>query len=139
MTGDELIGDVVEVFADDLRLRPDAEHVVAGAPDQRRLPSRRDRAERVPGVAGNQAELRGLHPKLFLDVGISLPGRLVMLDAVSAEPPLKQVGDTAMFKLARLNLKQIIGEREQPKARIAQSCAKPPGLPDTAASSKIYP
>ena len=43
MPRDQLIGDIIERVADDVRLGADAEHVVAGAPDQRTFPSRRDR------------------------------------------------------------------------------------------------
>jgi hypothetical protein len=54
---DELIGHIVEVVADDLRLRADSQDVVADTLDQRRFPARRDGAQRVPGMAGNQTEL----------------------------------------------------------------------------------
>src|SRR5258708_29369222 len=57
---DKLIGNFGQVVADDLRLRADAENVVAGTLDQRRLPARGDGAERVPCVAGDEAELGGL-------------------------------------------------------------------------------
>ena len=57
MAADQLIGDIVEIIADHLRLRPDAEHIIAGTPDQRGLPAGGDRAERIPGVAGDQAEI----------------------------------------------------------------------------------
>jgi hypothetical protein len=57
VSGDELIGDVVEVVADDLRLRTDAKHIVTHAFDQRGLPAGRDSAESVPGVASDQTEL----------------------------------------------------------------------------------
>jgi hypothetical protein len=57
--GDQLIGDVVEVFADNLRLRAYSQHIVADALDQRALPARRDGPECVPGVTGNEAELGG--------------------------------------------------------------------------------
>jgi hypothetical protein len=51
--GDELVGDVVEVIADDLRLRAHPQQIVAGPSDQRRFPARRHGAERVPGMAGD--------------------------------------------------------------------------------------
>jgi len=53
--GDELVGDVVEVVADNLRLRADVQHIIADTFDQRGLPACRDGAERVPGVAGDHA------------------------------------------------------------------------------------
>ena len=62
---DQLIGDVVQVFADDMRLRADPQHVVAGPPDQRGLPAGGDGAQGVPGVAGDQADLRGAAPSSF--------------------------------------------------------------------------
>src|SRR5579864_5646103 len=83
--GDQLIGDIVEVVADDLRLRADAQDIVAGTLDQRPLPACGDGAERIPGMAGDQAELRGFCPKLSLDIAIGLARRLVMLDAIRAE------------------------------------------------------
>ena len=57
VSGNELIGNVVEVIADKLRLRADAQQVVADTLDQRRLPARRDGAKRVPCVAGDETEL----------------------------------------------------------------------------------
>ncbi|MCP1848454.1 MULTISPECIES: hypothetical protein [unclassified Bradyrhizobium] len=65
VAADQLTGDIVEIIADDLRLRADGEDIVAGTLDQRGLPAGRDRAQRVPGVAGDQAELRGLAPSSF--------------------------------------------------------------------------
>ena len=47
MPGDQLIGNVIQVIAHDLRLRADAQDIVAGPLDQRRTPPRRDGAERV--------------------------------------------------------------------------------------------
>ena len=72
MPGDELIGDVIEIIADDLRLRADPQKVVADPLDQRRFPPGRDGAERVPGMARDKAELRGFDAKLRLDVGVGL-------------------------------------------------------------------
>jgi hypothetical protein len=39
VTDDELVGDVVQVRADDLRLRTDAEHVIPRSLDQSGLPT----------------------------------------------------------------------------------------------------
>jgi hypothetical protein len=63
VAGDQLIGHVVEVVADDLRLRPDAQNVVARALDQGRFPACGDGAKGVPGVAGDETELRRLDKK----------------------------------------------------------------------------
>jgi hypothetical protein len=60
--GDQLIGDVVEIVFDDSGLRSDSQYIVPGPPDECAFPPRRDRAERVPGMAGDQAELRGSTP-----------------------------------------------------------------------------
>jgi hypothetical protein len=72
VTGDELIGDVVQVIANDLRLRANSQNIIADALDQRGFPSGRDGAERVPCVAGDKTELGGRNPKLFFDVRIRL-------------------------------------------------------------------
>jgi hypothetical protein len=117
---DELIGDVVEVIADDLRLRADLQNIVADPFDQRGSPAGRHSAKRVPCVAGDKTESRGLYPKLRLDVGVSLPLRLMVLYAVRAEAPLEKIDNAAMLKLTGLNLKQIVGEGEQPETCIAQ-------------------
>jgi hypothetical protein len=68
--GDELIGHVVKIVTHDMRLRADSQNIVADALDQRRLPARRDGAERVPGVAGDKTKVGGLGAKLFLDITI---------------------------------------------------------------------
>ena len=62
MAGDELIGDIVEVVSDNLRLRAYSQNIVPNTLDQRRLPARRDGAERVPCVAGDKTELGRLSP-----------------------------------------------------------------------------
>jgi hypothetical protein len=56
--GNELIGNVIEVLPDDVWLRTNRQHIVPGAPDKRAFPTSRDCAERVPGVAGDQAKPR---------------------------------------------------------------------------------
>ena len=71
-------------------------------------------------MAGDKTELRGLNRKLSLNVGISLARRLVMLHAVRIESSLKEIDNAAMFKLAGLNFKQVVGESEEPKTCIAQ-------------------
>jgi hypothetical protein len=90
---DQLIGDAVEVIAHDLRLWTHAQNIVADPPDQRGLPACRDRAEGVPGMAGNQTELRGPDAKLLLDMAVGLAGRLVVPDAVGTEPPFEEIDD----------------------------------------------
>ena len=57
MAGDELIGDVVEVIADDLRLRTNGKEIIALALDQCGFPAGRHGAERIPGVSGDHAKL----------------------------------------------------------------------------------
>ena len=54
MTGDQLIGDIVQVIAHDLRLRAYFQDIIADALDQCGFPTGRHRAERVPGMAGDQ-------------------------------------------------------------------------------------
>ena len=116
---DELIGDVIEVVADDLRLGAYAEEVVAGTLDQRGRPACRDGSEGVPSMAGDETEPGGLDRKLSLDIAISLARRLVMLHAVRTEASLEEIDDAAMFKLAGLNLQQIVREREEPETGVA--------------------
>src|ERR1700749_1540164 len=113
---DELVRDVVEIIADQLRLRADTEQIVAAALDQRGAPAGGEGAERVPGVTGDQEELRGWKAELLLEIGVGLTRRLVVLDAVGADSPLEQIGDAAMLHLPRLDLEQIVGEREQAEA-----------------------
>ena len=120
MSSDELIGNVVQVVANNLRLRADAQDIVADTPDQRSPPARRNGAERVPRVTGDKIELGGFNSKLFLDVSVSLARRLMVLHAIRAESSFKQIDDAAMLKLARLHFKQIVREDEEPKTCIAQ-------------------
>src|SRR5262249_45101519 len=100
VTGDQLIGHVVEVVADDLRLRHYAKDIVADALDQGRFPAGRHRAERVPGMAGDEAHLWRSGAQLLLDIGVGLARRLVVLDAIRAETPFEQVDNAAMLELA---------------------------------------
>ena len=57
VSGDELIGHVVEITADHLRLGAYSQDIIADPLDQRGLPASRDGAKRVSGVAGNETEL----------------------------------------------------------------------------------
>ena len=105
VSSDELIGNVVEVVADDLRLRTDPQNIVADTFDQRRLPARRDGAKRVPCVAGDETEPGRLSAKLFLDITVSLARWLVVLHAVRTESSFKQIDDAAMLELAAFELR----------------------------------
>ena len=129
MSRDELIGNVIQISADDLRLRANPQNVVADPLDQRCFPARRYGAKRVPGMARDKTELRGFHAELPLDISVSLARRLMVLHAIGAETPLEKIDNAAMFKLAGLHLKQIVGEREQPETRIAQLGAARPEPP----------
>src|SRR5271167_1153977 len=84
---DELIGDAIQVIADDLRLGADSQNIVAEPLDQCCFPAARHSAKRVPCVAGDKTELGGFYPKLPLDVGVRLARRLMMLHAIRAEAP----------------------------------------------------
>jgi len=55
---DELIGDVVQVIAHDVRLWANPQNVVSGTFDQSSLPAGRDGAESIPGVAGYETNRR---------------------------------------------------------------------------------
>src|SRR5262249_25260188 len=70
--GDELIGNVIQVVADDLRLRPNLQNIVTGPPNQRCFPSGRHGSERIPRMAGDKTKLRRLDSKLLFDIGVSL-------------------------------------------------------------------
>jgi hypothetical protein len=72
LSGDQLIGNVIQVIADDLRLRANSQNVVADALDQRCFPTGRDGAKRIPCMTGDKAEPGGINPKLSFDVGVSL-------------------------------------------------------------------
>jgi hypothetical protein len=91
----QLIGDVIEVVADDLRLRANPQNIVADALDQRGLPAGRHGAERVPGMAGDHAELRRVGPELPFDICVNLPRRLMVLHPVRTEVPLEENDDAA--------------------------------------------
>jgi hypothetical protein len=68
----ELIGDVIQVIANDLRLRADPQDSVANTLDQRGVPASCDGTESIPCMAGATTELGRLNPKLFFDMGVSL-------------------------------------------------------------------
>ena len=139
MSGDKLIGNVVQVIAHNLRLRTDSQNIIADTLDQRRLPARSDGAERVPCVASDKTKLGGLNRKLSLDVSISLARRFVMLHAIGTEASLKEIDNAAMFKLSSLNLKQIVRESEKPETCIAQLAQRRWNLRVGAASWKTFP
>src|SRR6202012_5563175 len=117
-TVDELTSDVVKISANHLRLRTDPKDIVPRSADQGTLPSSGDRTERVPGMTGDQAKLRGFNPQLLLDVAIRLARGLVVLDAIRAETPLEKIGNAAVLKLARLHFQQVVGQGEKPEASI---------------------
>ena len=72
VSGDKLIGNVIEVIANELRLRTDSQNIVADPLDQRGFPAGRHGAKRIPCMTGDKAELGGPNPKLSFDVGVSL-------------------------------------------------------------------
>jgi hypothetical protein len=104
VSGDELIGNVIRIIADHLQLRADPQNIVADLLDQRRSPADRHGAERVPGMARDQAEPGGLNPELPLDLGASLARRLMVLYAVRGVVPLKKIDNAAVFELTGLHL-----------------------------------
>ena len=57
MSGDKLICDIVEVVADDLRLRANSKQIITNTLDQRPFPACRDGTQRVPGMASDKTEL----------------------------------------------------------------------------------
>src|ERR1700733_1618772 len=69
---DQLIGDVVQVCTDDLRLRADFQDVIADPLDQGSLPARSDGAEGVPCMASDKTKLRRLNPEFPRNVAVGL-------------------------------------------------------------------
>jgi hypothetical protein len=57
VSGDKLICDIVEVVADDLRLRANSKQIITNTLDQRPFPACRDGTQRVPGMASDKTEL----------------------------------------------------------------------------------
>ena len=92
MSGDELIGNVIQVVADDLRLRADRQNIVAYPFDQRGFPASGHSAEYVPGVASDHAELRGFNAKLLFNLSVRLRRRFMTLHDVHAKEPFKKNG-----------------------------------------------
>jgi len=87
---DQPIGDVVQVSTDDLWLRADSQEVIANPLDQGSLPARSNGAKGVPGMAGDETELRGRNSEGPFNLGIGLSRRLVMFDAVCAKATLEK-------------------------------------------------
>jgi hypothetical protein len=82
VSSDELIGNVVQVIAYDLRLRADPQNIVAGAFDQRCLPARRDGAEVVTCVAGDNDRLRKSYSESYASVQMRPLVHLVLFSCV---------------------------------------------------------
>ena len=57
VSGNELIGNVIEVVADDLRLRADSQQIIANTLNQHSFPARSDGTQRVPSMTGDETEL----------------------------------------------------------------------------------
>ena len=104
---------------------PTASTSFPSSPDEGGFPPGRDGAKRVPGVAGDQAKLRGPGLQLALDIAVGFARGLVALDAIRAEAALEQSNNSAVLKLARLDVQQIVGEREETEAgaaKLVQRC-----------------
>jgi hypothetical protein len=99
--GDELIGNVVQVAANNLRLRTDSQKIIAGPLNERCVPASSNRSKHVPAMAGDHTQIGGLSAKFLLDIGISSGGRLIVLDAVRAQALLEEIGNTTVFQLLR--------------------------------------
>jgi hypothetical protein len=72
VSGNELIGDVVQVITDDLRLRADRQNVIASPLDERCFPASGDGAERVPCMTRDKAELPGPDSEFSFNMGVHL-------------------------------------------------------------------
>ncbi len=91
VAGDQLGGDLVEVSAGNLRLRSDIQERVARPQDKRGLPTRGDRTQSVPDVAGDQADLRRLSLQCPRYGRVYLWRRLMTADGIDAEPPPEDI------------------------------------------------
>jgi hypothetical protein len=125
VAGDELIGNVTEVIADDLRLRTNSQEIIAFALDQSSFPTGRHRAERVPGMTGDHAELRRADGERLLDMGVGLGRRFEELDAIHAEASFEEIGDPALRQLSALNPTRLLVRvnRRKPAPRSFRSAA----------------
>jgi hypothetical protein len=59
--GDELIGNVIKIIAHDLWLRANPQDIVTGPLDERCFPAGRHGTKRVPCMARDQTQPRGLN------------------------------------------------------------------------------
>jgi len=90
MTVDQLAGDRGQVCPDVVRLRPDAERRIALAKDEGGLPASCRSADRVPDMAGDQADVAGIGLECGSDRPVGLGRWLVAPDGlIDAETPLE--------------------------------------------------
>jgi hypothetical protein len=100
VTGDQLVGDVGEVHAGHLRLRPDVQERIARPQDKRGLPTRRDGTQRVPGVAGDQAHFSRLGLQCPRHGRVDLRRGLMAADVIDAEPPFEEIQQAGLLELS---------------------------------------
>ena len=112
MSRDELISNVGEVIAHELRLRADRQNIVADSLDQGGLPAGRNGTEGVPRVTSDKTKLGRFDAKLAFDVGITLGRWLVAPHGLYAESLLEEFGNSAVFELLFLHFYWIVGESE---------------------------
>jgi hypothetical protein len=77
--------------------------------------------QRVPNVASNQADVRGIGLELIGDPAVSLGRRLVAPHAlVDAEAALEHVDHPCLLQLRPGDLERVVGEREEPEPVIPE-------------------
>ena len=98
---DELVGDRIEVVPDVVGLRADVQRRVALTEDEPGLPAGREGTQRVPGVAGDQADVARSNPgRRAGHRVVGLWRRLVApYGLIDAEAALEQVDDARVLQL----------------------------------------
>jgi hypothetical protein len=100
MAGDQLVGDLTEVRAGNLRLGSDVQERIARPQDKRSLPTRRDRTQSVPGMASDQTDFRRLSLHCPRYSRVDFRRGLMTADVIDAEPPLEGVQQTGSLELS---------------------------------------
>ena len=120
VASNQLGGDLVEVSAGNLWLGSDIQERVARPQDERGLPTRRDRTQSVPGVAGDQAYVRRLRLRCPHHSRVDFRCGLVAADLIDAEPPFEDIQKAGSLELSPGNLGRVVGEGEKPETGASQ-------------------
>src|SRR4029077_8242118 len=121
VASNQLGGDLVEGSAGNLWLGSDIQERVARPQDKRGLPTRRNRTQSVPGVAGDQAYVRRLRLHCPSHSHVGFRCGLVAADLIiDAEPPLEDIQQAGSLELSPGNLGRVVGQREKPETGVSQ-------------------